>query len=89
MGGAIAELTGAAEKQRRQQETEMQVSAAKQAADAEALRKQMLEQPKKVAPDDILASKNKMLNTMRMGMASTMTAAGLGVGVGGKQKLGQ
>lgn len=48
----------------------------KQDADAARLKLDMLQQPKKVAPDDFMARKNKSLNALRMGMASTMTGAG-------------
>lgn len=57
----------------------------KQAADLQA---QTLAQPKKLQSDDFLARKNAQLNKLRMGLASTMTGAGLTSQSSGKSKLG-
>lgn len=72
--------------------------AADQAKQAAALQAQLLNQPKQISPDNFLAMKNKMLTSMRLGLASTMTA-GAGtpspvlstpalLGANGKNKLG-
>ena len=41
------------------------------------LAKQTLEQPKVIAPDNFMAQKASQLSKLRLGMASTMTGAGL------------
>ena len=51
--------------------------AADQAADAARLAQQTLEQPKIIAPDNFMAQKASQLSKLRLGMASTMTGAGL------------
>ena len=75
-----------------EQADKQQAASEKQAADAAALKKQMLEQPKQTTPDNFLANKNKQLNTLRMGLASTITGAGslASTPVAGlKSKMGQ
>jgi hypothetical protein len=57
----------------------------KQAADLQA---QTLAQPKKLQSDDFLARKNAQIDKLRMGLASTMTGAGLTSQSSGKSKLG-
>ena len=51
--------------------------ATNQAADAARLAQQTLEQPKIIAPDNFMAQKASQLSKLRLGMASTMTGAGL------------
>lgn len=85
LGGNVGAGQDASDKANKDQKKML----ALQGQQAKDLQTQILEQPKKVAPDDILAKKNKMLNAMRLGIASTMTGAGMGAGAGGKQKLGQ
>jgi hypothetical protein len=64
-----------------------------QAEQSAALQKQILSQPKQVASDNFLSTKNAQMNKLRMGLGSTITGAGLSTptllgGSGGKTKLG-
>jgi hypothetical protein len=61
------------------------------AAKAETIRIESLQQPKQITPDNFLANKNEQLNKLRLGFASTMSGAGslaLPANPGGKSKLG-
>ncbi len=49
-------------------------AAAEQAAQTASLNQQLLEQPKQISPDNFLATKNRLLNNMRLGLASTITS---------------
>lgn len=73
----------------------LDASMKEQQAKAAALQQQIESQPKVVRPDDFLARKNKALQSMRLGLASTMSPTGfkspsLGApSLGGKTALGQ
>ena len=58
-------------------EKEQKAIAATQAAQAASLQTQTLEQPKVVASDNFMANKASQLSKLRLGMASTMSGAGL------------
>ena len=49
---------------------------AAQAKQAETLRIETLQQPKKITPDNFMAQKSKQLAQLRLGMGSTVTGAG-------------
>ncbi len=49
-------------------------AATEQATQAAGLQAQLLQQPKQISPDNFLATKNRMLNNMRLGLASTITS---------------
>lgn len=52
----------------------MKTASQEQAAQAAGLQQTLLEQPKQISPDNFLANKNRMLNNMRLGLASTITS---------------
>lgn len=64
-----------------------------QQAQSEALQKKMLAQPKQIQADNFLSNKLRSQSSLRMGLASTMTGAGLSTPSltgqsAGKQKMG-
>lgn len=86
----IAGIMGMQQKAGDKAEKAMKEANDKAIADAAKLKKEMLEQPKKIQSDNFLAYKNKQLNKLRLGMASTITGAGSPFsGSGLKTKLGQ
>ena len=49
-------------------------AASQQASQSASLQQQLLQQPQNVSPDNFLATKNRMLTNMRLGLASTITS---------------
>lgn len=55
--------------------TQMSQAQAEQSRQAAAMQQKLLTQPKQIAPDDFLATRNKLLQNMRLGLASTISGA--------------